>query len=81
MSSHYIYISCMTCDKRESVYTGDKITDEFDCDDWEGDSIPVRSCIECKKTALTSPGLEMFAGTLDDLAALTIRPAATETRN
>lgn len=46
MSMHYIYIQCPRCGKTESIYTGDKDTEEFNSTDWEGETI-LTKCIEC----------------------------------
>ena len=51
MSSHYLYIHCKSCDKTESIYTGDLTTYDFDDDDWELSHIPVEKCLECKEKA------------------------------
>jgi hypothetical protein len=50
MSSHYIYIACENCNQTEPIYTGDKVSEDFDDADWEGESISVPKCIACKAT-------------------------------
>lgn len=47
MSSHYVYVSCPTCDAIESIYTGETVLDAFDDDDWEGGFIKA-TCRQCK---------------------------------
>ena len=47
MSSHYIYLACSYpgCETRESIYTGDVMTDEFPDsgpDSFEGETISTR---------------------------------------
>ena len=53
MSSHYIYVACITegCTSHESIYTGEAYTELFDDsgpDSWEGETIRVR-CKECQE--------------------------------
>jgi len=50
VSSHYIYVACQSCKASESIYTGELITDDFDDDDWEGETIEVPRCKTCKES-------------------------------
>lgn len=51
MSMHYIYIRCGFCEKAESIYTGNIELEQFDDDDWEGETIEVTMCKDCKAQA------------------------------
>jgi hypothetical protein len=75
MSSHYIYLACSYpgCDTRESIYTGDKYTDDFSSGEWEGETIEARCTIH-EDEPNTAPVLppEIFPGTRAALDGLTI---------
>ena len=47
MSSHVIWVRCEKCGTSEGIPTSDVTLDDFDDNDWEGETIST-PCRECK---------------------------------